>query len=139
MKQFARFTISLLMLAASQSAIAQQGTWLTQSGNLEVEIAPCADAFCGTVVKVLTERAMSGPGVVLKDTRPALGMKLLTDFKSSDGKEWKGRIYNRENGETYDCILSMAITGELKVHGYKGLRIFGKTQTWTKVADRAPK
>ena len=135
MKRFTQLALSLLTLAAGNQAFAQQGLWLTQNGNLEVDIAPCGDALCGTVVKVLANRAMSGgPSTGFKDTRSPLGMKLLQDFRSDDGKEWKGRIYNREDGETYDCILSLAVTGELNVRGYKGMRLFGKTHTWTRVA-----
>ena len=141
MKRILKHALPLLAGAiVSLSASAQQGTWLTQSGNLEVEIAPCDQALCGTVVKEIASRSMSGDlDKAFKDTRPALGMKILQDFTTSDEKEWKGHIYNRENGETYDCILSLAVSGELKVHGYKGLRMFGRTQTWTRLADRAPK
>lgn len=140
MKRILKHALPLLAGAVvSLSASAQEGVWLTQSGNLEVEIAPCGKALCGTVVKEIARNTMS-PGVdqAFKDTRPALGMKILQDFTAADDKEWKGHIYNRENGETYDCILSLAVSGELKVHGYKGVRLFGKTQTWTRVADRAP-
>lgn len=140
MNAITRLAMCLAALAASQTAMAQQGVWLTQNGNLEVEIAPCGDALCGKVVKVLANRSMSGaPATGFKDTRPALGMTLLHDLTTTDNKEWKGRLYNRENGETYDCILSLAVGGDLNVHGYKGMRMFGKTLTWTRAPDRAGK
>lgn len=122
------------------------GTWLTQSGNLEVAIAPCGKALCGTVVKVLFDRAMAGPGADGAGvpvtpgaaTRSPLGMTILSEFKPAGNAEWKGRVFNRSNGETYDCIMSMAVGGELKLHGYKVLRLFGQTQTWTWVPGSAP-
>lgn len=119
------------------TAASHIGTWLTQSGNLEVDIAPCGAALCGTVVRVLVDRAMAGPGTTAGKPSAALGIKILRDFKPASGAEWKGHIFNRENGETYDCIMSMAVGGELKLHGYKFLRMFGQTQTWTRVAQRS--
>src|SRR5262249_50857822 len=57
------------------------GRWLTHTGNLEVEIARCGEALCGTVVKVLANNSMSGPGEMApKDGRPALGMTILKSF-----------------------------------------------------------
>jgi uncharacterized protein (DUF2147 family) len=107
------------------------GRWLTESGNLEIDIAPCGEALCGTVVKVIANRSMSGPGAITPaDTRSPLGMKILTDFMPSGDGEWKGRIYNRENAETYDCVMTLAAPDQLKVRGYKGLPLFGKTQVW---------
>jgi uncharacterized protein (DUF2147 family) len=111
-----------------------QGHWITESGNLEVDIEPCGAALCGTVVKVLGNRSMSHPGETLHavDTRPALGMKILTDFTAAGNGEWKGQIYNRENGKTYDCMLSLDSADHLKVHAYKFITLFGKTQIWTR-------
>jgi hypothetical protein len=35
------------------------GRWLTDNGNLEIEIAPRGAALCGTVTKVLANRSMA--------------------------------------------------------------------------------
>src|SRR5215470_1802646 len=111
------------------------GRWLTASGNFEVEIAPCGQALCGTVVRVLANRSMSKPDsqAAPVDTRPALGMKILTDFTPSGEGEWKGQIYNRENGKTYSCLLSLVASDQLKVRPYVGLSLFGQTQIWKRV------
>jgi uncharacterized protein (DUF2147 family) len=112
---------------------------VTESGNLEVEIAPCGPALCGTVVRVLATRSMSKPEaeIMSADGRPVLGMRILTGFASAGGGEWKGEIYNRENGKTYSCILSLAAADELKVHSYIGLPLIGKTQIWRRAAEPA--
>jgi len=116
-----------------------RGHWITQSGNLEVDIEPCDAALCGTVVRVLGNRSMSRSGGEMHpvDTRPALGMKILTDFTTADQHEWKGQIYNRENGNTYDCRLSLESTDRLRIRAYRFLPLFGKTQIWTRVAATA--
>ncbi len=119
--------------------IQETGRWITESGNLEVEIAPCGQALCGTVVKVIANNSMSAPGTAMTpaDTRSPLGMKILKDFTPSGDGEWKGRIYNRESGETYDCVMALLAPDQLKVRGYKGLPLFGKTQVWSRVPGQA--
>jgi uncharacterized protein (DUF2147 family) len=132
--------------ASAQPAADPQGRWLTASGNLEVEIAPCGDALCGTVTKVIANHSMSRPGEAMQaaDARPALGMRLLADFVPTertprpDGSvavtEWRGHLYNRENAKTYDCLMSMDEHGGLVLRGYIGLPVFGKTQVWQRLA-----
>jgi uncharacterized protein (DUF2147 family) len=123
--------------AAWSQATTPQGRWITASGNLEVEITACGDGLCGLVTKVLGNRSMSREGEEMKaaDTRPALGMKILNDFKPDDTENnqtvrWKGEIYNRENGKTYSCHMSLGPNGELVLRPYIGLPLFGKTQIW---------
>jgi uncharacterized protein (DUF2147 family) len=123
--------------AAVRTAVNPAGRWLTASGNLEVDIAPCGQALCGTVVRVLANRSMSNPKVELAptDSPPALGMKILTDFTPSGDGEWQGHIYNRENGKTYSCLMALAASDQLNMRPYIGLSLFGKTQIWRRVAD----
>jgi uncharacterized protein (DUF2147 family) len=113
------------------------GVWLTESGNLEVEITPCGQAMCGTVVKVLANRSMNNPNGEVADAQPVLGLKILSDFTPAGDGELKGHIYNRENGKTYSCVLSLVSADQLKVHSYVGLRLFGKTQIWSRVPATA--
>ncbi|RZL04383.1 MAG: DUF2147 domain-containing protein [Rubrivivax sp.] len=115
-----------------------RGRWVTASGNLEVEIAPCGPAWCGTATKVLANRSMSpGSDDAMKpvDPRPALGMKILIDFlpDADDAGHWHGQIYNRENGKTYRCQMSLGAAGELVLRPYVGLPLFGRTQVWQRV------
>ena len=133
--------VSILLL--SQSAIAAPptspvGRWLTESGNLEVEIAPCGKAICGTVVKVLANRSMSGSGeMAATDNRNPLGMTILKDFMPTSDDTWQGEIYNRENAKTYACKISLDAANQLVVRAYVGLPMFGKTQVWRRVAAAA--
>jgi uncharacterized protein (DUF2147 family) len=124
------------LLAAPLLAQAQpappQGRWITESGNLEVEVAPCGEALCGTVVRVIANRSMSAPGQAMAaaDARPALGMEILSAFKPTASGEYAGRIYNRENAKHYDATLKVAAPDQLLVHAYVLLPLFGKTQVW---------
>jgi uncharacterized protein (DUF2147 family) len=122
--------------AAADGVQPPLGRWITESGNLEVEIAPCGEALCGKVVRVLANRSMSAPGAEMQpaDPRPALGMQLLSDFRASGDGEFQGRIYNRENAKHYSASLRPAAADQLLVHAYVGLPLFGKTQVWRRAA-----
>ena len=118
------------------------GRWITESGNLEVDIAPCnpagGNALCGKVVRVLANRSMSAPGAdtAAADARPALGMTLLSGLRPAEGgsSEYQGEIYNRENAKTYRVNLTPAEPEQLLVHAYVGIPLFGKTQVWRRPA-----
>ncbi|RRS02719.1 DUF2147 domain-containing protein [Aquabacterium soli] len=118
------------------------GRWITASGNVEVDVARCGPAWCGTITRVLSQQSMSRPGEVMTpaDTRPALGMTILKDFlpedEAAEGSpvaRWQGHIYNRENGKTYRCLMSLDATGGLVLRPFVGLPIFGKTQVWRRL------
>lgn len=150
---------ALALLAACCAAQAQpaeparpQGRYLTASGNLEVEVAACGTALCGTVTRVLANHSMHRPGQEMKpaDTRPALGMQLLSGFRpvqplaseadpSSAGAQptqWAGLIHDRETGRQYDALMSVDASGDLVLRGYVGLPLFGRTQVWHRLANQ---
>jgi uncharacterized protein (DUF2147 family) len=143
------FTAALLAGGMAHADADPRGLWLTASGNLEVRVAPCGAALCGKVARLIANQSMSRPGEAMAaDAQPAEeGMPILTDFAPSDTEvaadgrrvtsEWRGRIFNRENGKTYDCLMSVGPGGELKLRAYVGLPLFGKTQAWQRVAEAA--
>ena len=138
---------ALLASGITRADADPRGLWLTASGNLEVRIEPCGAALCGKVARVIANQSMSRPGEAMADgAQPAQeGMDILSGFLPSDtdtapdGRrvttEWRGRIFNRENGKTYDCLMSIGAAGELKLHAFVGLPLFGKTQAWQRVAE----
>jgi uncharacterized protein (DUF2147 family) len=116
---------------AAAEAIAPNGLWLSASGNLQIELAPCGQALCGKVTKVLVNRTMAG--APLDDAHSPLGMEILIDMKPTGNGAFRGSIYNRDNGKTYDCEIRSLSADRLKVRAYKLLPMFGKTQIWTRV------
>ena len=115
------------------------GRWITESGNLEVDIAACGDALCGTVTRVLAQRSMAAPGQVMDpaDKRPALGMRILSGLRPAGDDTLGGEIYNRENAKTYSVQLRMDGPQLLLVRPYIGLAVFGKTQLWHRATAAA--
>ncbi|MGJ7583625.1 DUF2147 domain-containing protein, partial [Variovorax sp. RHLX14] len=121
---------------------------ITANGNFDVKPASCVTSLCRTGTKVLGNRSMAlgGSDMQAADGRPALGMTLLKDFTPVDATdpsrpptEWAGQIYNRENGKTYSCNMSVSTAGnpagELLLRAYVGLPLFGKTQRWVRASS----
>ena len=66
----------------------------------------------------------------LKD-QPVVGLQLLRDFHK-EGDQWTGgRIVDPDNGKVYRCLLALEDGGKkLKVRGYIGFSMLGRTQYW---------
>jgi uncharacterized protein (DUF2147 family) len=74
---------------------------------------------------------MSRPGVEMANTgAPAFGLEVLSDFVPDCDNRWYGRIYDRENGKTYRCRMTLLDSGALEIRPYIGLSLFGQSQIW---------
>lgn len=113
--------------AAYQQRQAQPiGTWLTQSGALQVEINACGNKLCGTINQDMTGN--TDPVHSLK------GKLLLQDLVASGDKQWRGTIYNRANGETLLCEIHYLNQNEIQVMPYKSGTEKGMVQIWKRVS-----
>jgi uncharacterized protein (DUF2147 family) len=122
--------VSLVLCVLASTAYAQTGRWITASGNLEIQIAPCGQALCGTAVRVLANDSMSTPGKSMAGNVPGLGLKIMRDFTPTSDGVWTGYIYDRENGKTYRCRMRELDADHLEIHPYIGIPLFGQTQIW---------
>ena len=67
-------------------------------------------------------------------SRPIVGLRVVEGFEYSGGGEWKhGRIYDPESGKTYKCKMRLTDEGVLKVRGFIGFSLLGRTTEWTRV------
>jgi len=59
-----------------------------------------------------------------------IGMVIINDL-TQDGDEWSGgTILDPGNGKTYRCFIEEMDDGRLKVRGYIGFALIGRTQYW---------
>ncbi|HEX8485968.1 MAG TPA: DUF2147 domain-containing protein [Sphingomonas sp.] len=128
--------VLLAVPAAAHAATPITGRWLTEGGKAIVAIAPCGgggQSLCGRVDRVLkappgaTGRDSNNPDPALR-TRPMVGVPILSGFADA-GADWRGRIYNPEDGKSYKAIVTRERDGSLKVKGC--ISFFCKTQVWT--------
>ena len=63
--------------------------------------------------------------------KPVIGLRILWDLQK-DGDGWSGgTILDPANGKTYKCELQLEDGGtKLKVRGFIGLSLLGRTQYW---------
>jgi uncharacterized protein (DUF2147 family) len=147
--------LTALLGALASTASAQQpsvmGTWLTASGVAQVRIGSCPDPatgpLCGFIIGLINPKGPNGVVVApeaatdYRNSDPALrgrkvlGMPLIWGFKkTSDPNAFEdGKIYNGENGKTYNANISLQPDGKLRLRGYVGSPMFGETQVWTRV------
>lgn len=61
------------------------------------------------------------------------GMTIISDLRINGEKASDGKILDPSNGKWYSCDIELESSDKLKVTGYVGLPVFGKTMYWTRV------
>ena len=65
--------------------------------------------------------------------RPIMGLLLMKDFVFDGDDEWEdGEIYDPKSGNTYSCYMKFDSEDVLKVRGYIGISLIGRTTYWTR-------
>lgn len=117
------------------------GVWQDASGRVRVEIAPCGDRLCGTIVWFRWPNDARGlPLVDLRNkdpalrARPVMGLKILDGLRRTGKRTWAdGKLYNPDDGETYQASVSIQDDGALQLRAYVLLPLFGKSRVFTPV------
>ncbi|MCJ2071550.1 DUF2147 domain-containing protein [Methylobacterium sp. J-030] len=137
-----------VLAGAAQAAtpIDPTGTYLTEDGRARVRFERCGaagDRLCGYVVWLKVPLNDKGePRIDFKNpdpkkqTRPSLGHQLVMGLKPNADARYEGKIYNSEDGKSYDVTIWTESPGELTVRGCL-IAFLCKSQTWTKVTDLA--
>jgi len=148
------------MLAVAGSAVAQDGDailglWATDpeggGGEAHVRIYKEDGKYFGEIVwlaePVYPDDDPKGtPGEKKTDLNnpdpdlqgePVIGLLITKDFVYNGKGLWhKGTIYDPDNGKTYKCKIKYGDSDKvLKVRGYIGVSMLGRTTYWTRVED----
>ena len=138
----ATWTLSSPGSGGAEQLVSPIGLWLTEGGKSRVSIKKCGTTLCGRIVwlkEPLTKdnkpkTDINNPDKSLR-SRPILGLPLLVGFSGIPiDNVWKdGQIYNPEDGKTYSANLTMMDGDRMKVRGYVGLPLFGKSTEWLRI------
>lgn len=135
-------TILMAGLLNAVVALAEPiGLWNTEGDEGQVEISLCGEKLCGDLVWLAEPTDQSGQPVMDQynpdeslRSRPVQGMRILWDMQpSGDDKTWKdGKVYDPETGKTYQGRLTLDSPDVLRLRGFVGAPMFGRTSTWTR-------
>ena len=132
------------LFAASPDDIV--GVWNTADNDGKVEIYKCGSHYCGKITDLKEKvypaddkQGMAGKAKIdrenpdkSKRNTPIMGLVFMEGF-SFDGKIWSGgTIYDPDNGKTYKCKITLVNDKKLKVRGYIGVSLIGRTEIWTR-------
>ncbi|MGO9604239.1 MAG: DUF2147 domain-containing protein [Candidatus Binataceae bacterium] len=146
----AGFGLLCLALAVNRAAAAEAdpspvGVWATDGGDSHVKIVECGTNLCGTIVWLKDPLGDDGKDAVDSNnpdpslrSKKLVGLMLLSGFEQDkdDPSKWiHGRIYDPDDGRTYSCNLTVQDRNAIRVRGYIGFSLLGKTQVWTRVDD----
>ena len=129
------------MLAQTYKANDIVGIWYNEEKTSKVQIFTESGKFYGKVVwlKDPNDKETGKPRVdnlnpdpKLQST-PLLSLVVLKSFVFNGKDEWSdGTIYDPKNGKKYSCYIKFDSPGKLKIRGYIGVSLLGRTTYWTK-------
>ena len=97
-----------------------------------IEIYKTNDVYFAKIVESYVEgtnvRCESCKGA--KKDQPIKGLVIIESLKKDDNEFNGGTILDPENGKTYKCYLELVETNKLKIRGYLGFSLLGRTQYW---------
>lgn len=137
---FLSFNLTALCSRTQVKAEDIVGLWLTGGQEpAKISIYKSGDRFYGKIVWLKNPADKGKPKVDGKNpdqskrSNPIVGLVILSGFKFDGDDEWEGgKIYDPESGKTYDSFLHLKDMNTLKVRGYIGISLFGRTETWTR-------
>jgi uncharacterized protein (DUF2147 family) len=142
-----RFFAAIVLVLLSIGAFAQQraddivGTWLTTSKNpARVEIYKQGDKYFGKIIWLKDpmqdgkdKTDIKNPDASLRSEK-IMGLVILKNARFNGDDAWKdGSIYDPESGKTYSCNISLDGKNKLKLRGYVGISLLGRTEVWSRV------
>jgi uncharacterized protein (DUF2147 family) len=111
-----------------------------------VEISQCGEGLCGRVVWLRSPfdedgcelRDRNNPSSELR-TRSIVGLEVLrtTGLTTSDQDAEICQVYDPVSGRTYHCQFWLDGDDRLRLRGYLGVPLFGRTTTWLRVGSEA--
>jgi uncharacterized protein (DUF2147 family) len=125
------FAAALALLAVAPAAAVgsndPHGVWLRPDGGEQFSFYDCGGLLCAKLISVKHG-----------EDQKAIGTVILRGAARSGPNEWKGKLYNADDGKTYEGFIILKSANELRLKGCLwGVLCSG--ETWTRVAAAAPR
>ena len=115
-----------------------EGTWITQDDETgkqksEVLIYIESGKLYGKITKLLLPEDEGKIFVNCKGEnkdKPIEGLVIINDLQLEDDIWEDGTILDPKSGKIYDCYIGFEDDNTLKVRGFLGFSLLGRTQVW---------
>lgn len=122
-------TLGVIPAGASGKA-ALEGQWRNPKGSVTVRVAPCGDAYCGTVV----DASVKAKATARKGGTPQLiGTRILSGVRSAGSGEYKGRAFDPKRNIHAPATIRLLGPSTLIIKGCVVRGIICKEQRWSRV------
>ncbi len=115
-----------------------EGVWITQDDETgkkksEVLLYKNEGKLYGKILSLLLEEDKGKLCVNCKGENKNLAIEgmVIVEGLELNGKTWEeGTILDPKSGKTYSCYITFENNNTLKVRGYFGFSLLGRTQKW---------
>ncbi len=127
----------------AQDASSIEGVWVNGDGDGWIELEIVGPELIGRILGSPADPLNRNPSRLdtqnpeesLRD-RPLRGLTILSGFRyEGDGRWDGGRVYDPNSGNTYQGTITVVDNVTLKLRGFIGISLFGRTEVWVRRAD----
>jgi uncharacterized protein (DUF2147 family) len=135
--------LSSLLATRARADASPVGYWTTidddgKTPSSVIQIYPKGKKLFGKIVQLINPREKDPKCTACegaKKNQRILGMEILRDFEQDDDEWSGGHILDPRDGKEYKCYMELIEGGKrLKVRGYVGIALLGRTQYWQKAS-----
>ena len=139
-----KITLSLFLLCFSTTVLLAQdvtGKWKTIDDNTGearsiVDIYKQDGKVYGKVVEILNKEkkdALCTDCSGDDEGKPIQGLVIIKGLEKDGDEYTDGKILDPSTGKLYKCYIALEEPNKLKVRGYVGFSLLGRTQYWHRV------
>tara|TARA_R100001369_G_scaffold82952_1_gene114912 strand:- start:1579 stop:1998 length:420 start_codon:yes stop_codon:yes gene_type:complete len=133
------FLLAIILLSITAKAQTIIGQWetfddKTKEKKAVIEIYKTNNLYFAKIIEnfIGENNALCEYCKGQKKDKPIIGLVIIENIKKNGDEFNEGIILDPENGETYKCYLKLINNDKLKVRGFLGFSIFGRTQYWSR-------
>lgn len=137
---FRVLAVSAITVAFAPAALASAedafGTWRHPENGSLVKLYSCGGGLCAQIVKTQDPNAKDDKNPdPSKRGRKVEGIVIMSGAKKEGDNQWRGKLYNREDGNTYSGSITVLSKTQVKLEGCVLGGIICKGVTWTRVGN----
>lgn len=122
--------VLLNFFAAQAATPSPYGLWLTSDQEGVIAITACGKDICGHIAGVSLDHPNDAMPTNWRG-EPECGEPFIQAAPATNAPgKWRGTILDPNSGHVWNAMISVQ-NGNLRLHGYFAIPIFGETQNWT--------